>query len=276
MKILKMIKRAGKYILRGVPVVKAEISFISPDEILKDRIVLITGGTRGIGKSIAKKCISEGAHVIISGRNKDNCIKASDELGCLYIQGDISNVKSIQGIFDKAEKLIGAPIDTLVSNAGVSMHEGGFSNVTEETWDAQINTNLKAGYFLCQEFVKYVNRKKIKKSTILVVTSERARRADEIPYGLTKVASDSYIKALASSLLSAGIRINGIAPGVTVTDMTNRGKDGNLVNPKQKSGRLFLPDEVAQVAVFLLSDAAGCISGEIIACNQGNHISTWL
>ena len=94
MKIFKMIKRAGKYILRGVPVVKAEISFISPDEILKDRIVLITGGTRGIGKSIAKKCISEGAHVIISGRNKDNCIKASDELGCLYIQGDISNVKS--------------------------------------------------------------------------------------------------------------------------------------------------------------------------------------
>lgn len=274
-KLIKKMKRAGRYIIKGVPVIEAEISYISPNEVLKDRNILITGGTRGIGRSIAEVCIKEGAKVVIVGRNKESCEKVAQEIKCKFIQGDVTNITFIHSVIDQAEELIGSHIDSIVSNAGISLHEGGFRNVTEETWDRQMDTNLKAGFFLCQEFVSYVERKGIKKSSILVITSERARRADEIPYGLTKVASDSYIKAFASSLISQGIRVNGLAPGVTVTDMTNRGKDGNLVNCRQKSGRLFLPEEVAEVAKFLLSDAAGCISGEIIACNQGNHISTW-
>lgn len=274
-KTIEFLKRAGRYIVRGVPVVKANISFLSPNETLKDRVVLITGGTRGIGKAIAKTCLRESAKVIIVGRNQDTCDSVAKELGCQAIAADISAVSSLRGIFDRAEESVGRVVDSVVSNAGISLHEGGFRNVTEETWDVQMDTNLKAGFFLCQEFVSYAERRRIPKGAILVITSERARRADEIPYGLTKSASDSYIQALASSLIQSGIRINGLAPGITVTDMTNRGKDGNLVNAKQKGGRLFLPEEVAEVAKFLLSDAAGCISGEVIARNQGNHIATW-
>lgn len=270
-----VITRVGRYIVKGQPRVEAKITYTTPGSTLAKRTVMITGGTRGIGRAIATRCQREGAVVVVVGRNKDTCEEAQKELGCTAIVCDVSDVPSIRGIFDEAERATGSVIDTFVSNAGISLHEGGFRNVTEEGWDAQMNTNLKAGFFLCQEFVSYVEQKGLKKATILVVTSERARRPDDIPYGLTKVASDSYVRALASKLIRRGIRINAIAPGVTCTDMTGRGADGDLCNGWQNNGRLFLPEEVAEVAVFLLCDASSCVSGEIIACNQGNHIPIW-
>ena len=100
-------------------------------------------------------------------------------------------------------------------------------------------------------------------------------RPDDIPYGLTKTASNSFIKGIAVKVINEGIRINGIAPGVTATDMTGFNRDGNLYNSWQNNGRIFLPEEVAEVAGFLLSDFSNCISGEIIACDQGNYIATW-
>jgi NAD(P)-dependent dehydrogenase (short-subunit alcohol dehydrogenase family) len=117
--------------------------------------------------------------------------------------------------------------------------------------------------------------KEQKKGNIVVITSERSKRSDDIPYGLTKTASNSFIEGFASKVIGEGIRINGVAPGVTASDMTGVSRDGNMYSEWQPANRFFLPEEVAEVVNFLLSDVSNCISGEIIACDQGRHISHW-
>lgn len=114
-----------------------------------------------------------------------------------------------------------------------------------------------------------------KNGNVVVITSERSRRSDDIPYGLTKAASNSFIECFASKVISEGIRVNGVAPGVTASDMTGVDRNGNMYANWQPSNRFFLPEEVAEVVNFLLSDVSNCISGEIIACDQGRYISHW-
>lgn len=96
---------------------------------------------------------------------------------------------------------------------------------------------------------------------------------DTIPYGLTKAALNSLTQGMASDVISHGIRINAIAPGVTVSEMTNYKREDNLYSSYQASERIYLPEEVAEVACFLLSDASKCISGEIIVCDNGKYIN---
>ena len=143
--------------------------------------------------------------------------------------------------------------------------------MTEEGFDRQFDTNLKGPYFLTQTFIDYMNREKIGQGNIRFITSERGLYCDDIPYGLTKAAINSLTTGLARRLIAQGIRVNAIAPGVTASDMTGVDKNGNLYWPSSCAGRVFLPEEVAEVAAFLLSDVSMCISGEIVPCNQGNH-----
>lgn len=276
-KLKSMLRRAIIWITRGVPVVKAHIEVSAPSSLLRGKAVLVTGGGRGLGRVIAERCVREGAKVVITGRNESKLRQTSYELGdaCSYVVSDVSDIKSLPSLFERAELLVGMSIDTLVSNAGISLHEGRFDNVSEHDWDVQMDTNLKGGYFLCTSFVSYLEKHKAEAGNILVISSERARRPDDIPYGLTKVATDSYVRAMAIRLIQQGIRINALSPGVTCSDMTARDSSGDIANWWQNNGRLFLPEEVAEVAVFLLSDLSNCISGEIIACNQGNAIAVW-
>ena len=113
--------------------------------------------------------------------------------------------------------------------------------------------------------------------TSLIISSETADQAYDIPYGMTKAAMNSFVRAASRRVYPLGIRVNAIAPGVTLSDMTKEYADvtdGNFYRDCA-SQRLFLPEEVAEVAAFLLSDASKCISGEIIHTNAGNHIKTW-
>lgn len=279
MSIKNYIKRGITYILQGQPVyeTRVNVTVSSPSSALKGRNILVTGGSSGIGLSIAKKCVSEGAKVVITGRNENKLIAAQKEMGtnCSYSVFDSTDTDNITSLFIKAEnQFFKSCVDSFVSNAGISLHEGYFKNVTMESWDAQMDLNLKANYFAVKSFIEYLEMKQVK-GNILVVTSERAQRPDDIPYGLTKAATSSFIKAFAHRIIKNNIRINGIAPGVTATEMTGFDKNGNLYNSWQPSKRVFLPEEVAEVASFLLSDYSGCISGEIIHCNLGNHIVTW-
>lgn len=280
MSIGMYLKRMARYVIKGIPEyhVTVEVKETSPSEQLKGKNIIITGGSGGLGYYIAKRCIAEGANVIITGRKEEKLKQAVSVLGdyCQYIVFDAKNVAGIKEFLNKAEvKFGGNNIYGLVSNAGVSLHEGDFRNVTEEGWNLQVDTNLKGNYFLVKEFIQYLERKKERKGNIVVITSERARRSDDIPYGLTKTASDSFIKCFASKVIREGIRVNGVAPGVTASDMTGVDRNGNMYAEWQPANRFFLPEEVAEVALFLLSDVSNCISGEIIACDQGRYISHW-
>ena len=279
MGLTEYLKRGARYVLFGVPEynTNVEIQVMKPMGLLKGRNIIVTGGGRGLGYYIAKKSIDEGAKVLITGRNEETLKAAIEKLGdkARYLVADVSKVKEIDSFLEKAKMCFqGEKIDSLVSNAGISLHEGDFRHVTEEDWDAQMNTNLKGNYFLVKKFVEYLEQQEDKRGNIVVITSERAKRPDDIPYGLTKVATSSFIQCIAQKVIAEGIRINGVGPGVTVSDMTGKSRD-HLHAECQAGKRFFVPEEVAEVVNFLLSDTSACISGEIITCNQCNHIAIW-
>ena len=281
MGIKRYIRKIAKFILESSPEkhVSVNISQINYNETLKGKNIIITGGSKGIGLAIAKKCISEGANVLITGRNEESLKKAKDELGenLKYIIHDISNVETIDTFLEEAQKSFNGRIDSLVSNAGISLHENHYKNVTIDGFDKQFNTNFRAGYFLAKKFLEMKEKNKEDEGNLIFITSETGNQAYDIPYGLTKAALNSLTQALSRRVYKQGIRVNAIAPGVTVSDMTKdyaEVSDGNYFR-KSASDRIFLPEEIAEVACFLLSDASKCISGEIIHCNAGNHIKTF-
>lgn len=270
-----IIKRFFQWVVFGVPnrIVNATIIQSSPNARLKDVSVLITGGGKGIGFSLAKRCVDEGASVVISGRTETDLQDASSKLGGIpYIVLDVRNVLSFENVFEKAEGLVGHPINALINNAGVSLHEQSFFDVTEEGFDNQFLTNLKGPFFLTQSFLNYIKKKKLTSSNTLFISSERGFYCDTIPYGLTKVALNSLVQGLSCRYIDEGYRFNAIAPGVTVSGMTNISSNDNLYRERSYGKRVFLPEEVAEVAVFLLSGESECISGEILPCNHGSHL----
>lgn len=271
-----MLKKIIQY-LRPKKYLTATVVTIAPSQLLKGKNIVVTGGGRGLGYYIAQKCISEGADVLITGRNDETLKKAADRLGehCKFMKLDVQSVGCFPDFWVNAARFMGGKIHCFVSNAGVSLHEGNFRNVTEESWDTQMDTNLKGNYFLVKQYIEYLESLPDKSGNVVVITSERANRADDIPYGLTKAATSSFIQCLASKVIGEGIRINGVGPGVTATDMTGFDKNGNLYMENQPGKRVFMPEEVAEVVGFLLCDASACVSGEIITCDQGRYITHW-
>lgn len=270
MSIGTYIKRGLQYILHGTPVtfINAQISYLSPNERLIGKKIIITGGGRGLGLSMAERFIAEGANVLISGRTEETLREAAARLGCQYLVFDVCDAASAANFIEDADRKLGGA-NVLVNNAGISLHEWNIKNVSINQFDLQINTNLRGGYFLTQKFIEQLKNNESPQGNILFISSERGFQADDIPYGLTKAAINSLVKGLAPSLIKEGIRINAVAPGITTSDMTGYRKDGNLYCAANPNNRVYLPEEVAEVASFLISDASACISGQIIVCNEG-------
>ena len=281
MGIKRGIRKLAKLILESSPEknVTVNVSQINYGKILENRNIVITGGGKGIGFAIAKKCISEGANVVITGRTEKTLKEATEELGksCKYVVFDISKVEEMKKFLSMCEDKFNGKIDSLISNAGISLHENIYKNVTIEGFDKQFNTNLRASYFLAKEYLEYLERNKSENGNLIFISSETGNQCYDIPYGLTKAALNSLTRALSRRVYKNNIRVNAIAPGVTISDMVKEYVDINSENMYRKcaSDRVFLPEEIAEVACFLLSDASKCISGEIIHCNAGNHLSVF-
>lgn len=276
MGLKKYLKRVGRFILKGVPNVYVNVNVckIIGGNVLAGKTVLITGGGRGLGFAMAERCIAEGAKVLITGRNEESLRKASVELGgnCNYLPFDVSNVEGIDAFMKDALCKMGK-IDCLINNAGISLHEKNISDVSVENFNHQFDINLKGSYFLTKAFIE--RQTLDSESNIIFISSERGHQCDDVPYGLTKAAINSLTRGLSRRFYKNNIRVNAIAPGVTASDMTGRKADGNVFSEDQAAGRYFLPEEVAEVVVFLLSNASKCISGEIIACDAGQYISSY-
>lgn len=267
------IKRGIKYILKESkqPIIKVEIVQKKPSDLFLNKTYIVTGGGSGLGFYMAKKLISEGAFVIITGRNEQKLKNAKKELGnkCSYKVFDIGNVKEANSIIDAIFEEY-KMIDGIINNAGISLHEWDFMKVDEEKFDSQFLTNLKGGYFFTQSYIRKLS--KINKcGNVIFISSERGTLCDDLPYGLTKASINSLVQSLSFRYYKNGIRVNGIAPGVTASEMTKIDKDSDLFS-NCNAGRFFIPEEVAELVCFLLSDYSKCISGEVIHCNGGNHI----
>jgi len=273
MSLINYIKRGFKYVLHGIPTtnVTANITYSSPHETLCGKKIIVTGGGSGIGYAMAKKFKEEGAQVLIAGRNEDKLIKCSKELDCHYLLLDVTKVETFESFINKANKILGGA-NCLVNNAGISLHEKTFADVTPESFDKQINTNLRGSFFLTQKFVNMLLSQN-QEGNILFVSSETGDTVDIRPYGWTKAAINSMMKGFAYKLASQNIRVNAIAPGVTTSEMTGFKEEGNLYYKNGATKRVYLPGEVAEAAAFLLSDLSGCMSGQILVLNNGKTIN---
>lgn len=267
------IKRGLKYILVGTPIqnISANISYLQPDKRLSGRKIIITGGGKGLGAAMAAKFVSEGALVLISGRNEKTLKEKAGNIGCKYLTLDVQDTDSFDKFIHDADRILGG-VDCLVNNAGISLHEPTFFDVTSQTFDEQIATNLRGGFFLTQSFTKLLLCEK-RKGNVLFISSETGETVDIRPYGFTKAAINSMVQGLACLFVKDGIRVNAVAPGITASDMTGLKADENLFLECNPTNRVYLPEEVAETACFLLSDASGCISGQVIVCNNGRTIN---
>ena len=273
MSLKSYIRRGLQYVIHGIPTqrITANITYTSPDQLLLNKKIIITGGGRGIGFAMAKKFVSEGASVLIAGRNEDTLKASATEIGCQYLKLDVQDTSSFRDFIDKADKMLGG-VNCLVNNAGISLHEKTFMDVTPESFDAQIDSNLKGVFFLSQKFIQILLNNN-REGVVLFMSSETSHTADIRPYGLIKVSINSLVRGLAALYASKGIRVNAVAPGITASDMTGFKADDNLYWKDNATKRIYLPEEVAECACFLLSDASGCISGEILTCNNGKTIN---
>lgn len=272
MSIAGRLKAIAGVALHGLPrPVYAEISYMPTSGLLIGKKIIITGGSRGLGFSMAKRFVSEGAKVIITGRNENRLRRAAEEIGCDYIVFDVCNLTSCNDFIEKAERILDGA-NTLVNNAGISLHENSFFEVTPETFHRQLVTNLEAPFFLTQAFAKLIIENK-RQANVLFISSETGDTVDFRPYGFTKGAVNSMVKGLAYLFKTKGIRVNAIAPGVTASDMTGLTTDGDISAGNYGIGRYYLPDEIAQIATLLLSDSTGIVSGQIITCNNAQTVN---
>lgn len=274
------IKKAAKFVLTNVPAshVSVTVATMPPSRILAGRRIVVTGGSKGIGLAIAKACLAQGAEVVIAGRSGEALERSVAELGeaAHGIVFDVRDVGGAKPFLERCAEELGGSIDCLVSNAGVSCHERNAYAVTPELFDLQVSTNMRGAYFLCTAYLE-TKEEGNEEGTLLLVSSETGSMGYDIPYGMTKAAMDSFMRASARRCykIGSGVRINAIAPGVVYTDMTKSQVSFSVDRDKAydvAAGRVILPEEIAEVAVFLLSDASKCIAGEVVHCNAGNHL----
>lgn len=272
MNIKKFIKKCRNFLMPP-KIVNVSVTTSEPNEHLKDQVILVTGGGSGIGKSVAEQAALQGAKVIIVGRRREKLVDVSSSIGiekCRYFEADITKIKNYQEFYDKAENIFSLPITGLVNNAGAYINKGMF-DFSAEDYDHIFNLNLKASMFLIREYVKYCNKNGIR-GGIVVTGSNRGLFGDIGPYGISKCAIDSYVEGMARELIGAGIRINAVAPGMTASEINNIDPKGNMYASSVKGHRVLLPDEIAEVICFLLSDNSKCITGAIIPCDEGERL----
>lgn len=256
MALKEYLKRGLRFIIKGVPVrnITSTIVTLAPNELLKNRCALITGGTSGIGFCIAKAFLDSGATVIITGRNDEKLKASCEKLADSYkdrifgIVLDNTKVNTFEQAFHSAISLVGGrTIDILVNNAGIL---GGHIRTTSVTeYDNVMNTNLRGVFFLSQLFGKYMKEKGIE-GNILNIASSSSLRPAVSAYTLSKWGIRGLTLGLARAFAPYGITVNGIAPGQTATPMllkdTSKGLENNTI-----LGRYALPEEIANMAVVL-------------------------
>ena len=247
--------------------------------MLKGKKVIVTGGSSGIGKAIAKTFAMQGANVLITGRNISkleftvNTINSSlkRNQGKLdYLQWDITDVKNIDTYLEQCISMLNG-LDILVCNAGIFPGVLDFSNTTVEQFENTLLTNLEGPFFLASKTIHYMSSCRVE-GNIIFIASETADVATTNPYGLSKCALVNFAKGIAYDKKTHGVRCNVISPGITVSNINNRDTNGDL-SAQTINGRLLLSDEIAQTALFLACDVSKCINGEVIRCNEGNTIN---
>ena len=242
--------------------------------LLADKVAVVTGAGRGIGRVVAIAYARMGADVACVSRTEENSAKAAAEVEALgrrawAVAVDVSDTTAVDTAVGKILDEAGR-VDILVNNAGVT-RDNLLMRMSEEEWDTVINTNLKGAF----NFTKALTRPFIKQRSgrIINVTSVIGLigNAGQCNYAASKAALIGFTKSVAKELAPRGITANAIAPGFIETDMTaaldDKVREGIIGNVPL--GRFGSPDDIAHTAVFLALEASGYITGQVHAVDGG-------
>ena len=238
--------------------------------MLEQKIAIITGGTRGIGIEIARVFYENKATVIIFGSKKESVIKAKEELQKegIIVEGyypDLNNLQEVTEVIEEIYKKHGR-IDILVNNAGISANKK-IEDTTYEEFEKIMNLNVNAIFNTTKAVVPYM---KEKKSGVILNTSSMVSiygQPSGVGYPASKFAVNGLTKSLARELAPSNIRVNAVAPGITKTDMV-ASLPQEMIEPLIKTiplGRIGEPRDIANAFLFLASDMASYITGEVLS-----------
>lgn len=245
---------------------------------LRNNKVLIFGGASGIGKAIAKRLCDENAEVMIVGRSAEKLENATSEIASRHLHTavfDITDIAGHRALFDKACAELGG-LTAFVNAAALgtaNVTGRGYEpwDITPEEWDTLTDTNFKAAYFLLRNEIDYLTEREIR-GNILTLASNAACMDIVGSYGAAKSAVIGWTRAFGKKYGHRGIVINGIAPGATFTPMIERyAKDINQPYPRHAIERLIRPDEIAELAFYLMSNYGEIICGHTVIADGGDN-----
>ncbi|HUI32096.1 MAG: 3-oxoacyl-[acyl-carrier-protein] reductase [Dysgonamonadaceae bacterium] len=247
-------------------------------KLLEGKTAIITGGTRGIGKAIALLFAQEGANVAFTGRTyNDNMKEVEAEIAKLGVKSkgyafDASNFEDTHKIVEQIKEDFGK-IDVLINNAGITQ-DGLMMRMTEEQWDSVIDVNLKSAFNLTHAITPIMMRQRSGSIINMSSVVGLAGNAGQANYSASKAGLIGLTKSLAKEIGSRGIRVNAIAPGFILTDMTSElseevRKQWAQQIPLRRAGA---PEDVANVALFLASDLSSYVTGQIVSVCGGMNM----
>ena len=241
-------------------------------ELLKDKVAVVTGGTRGIGFSIVKTYLDNGAKVVLCGSRKESADKAVAELKAINsnyevegIYPNLVNAKEVEETINSIAKKYGK-IDILVNNAGVSAMDSIY-NYDPANFDKVMNINVNAVFYAIRPVAPIM---KENGGGVFLNTSSMVSLYGQpagVAYPTSKFALNGMTKSLARELAKDHIRVNAVAPGVTDTDMVSNLPEQVREGIKQTIplGRIGTPEDVANAFLYLASDQASYVTGEILS-----------
>ena len=247
---------------------------------VEKKVVLITGGSRGIGEMMASGFLANGAKVYISSRKSNDCMQTANRLSekyqneCIALPADISDLKGINKLFDIFNEK-SSSLDVLINNAGAVWGEP-FNKFSEDGWDKVMDLNVKAIFFMIQKFSNLlkINSSYDNPSRIINIGSIDGINTpyyENYSYSVAKSAVHKLTAVLAAKLIKENIICNAIAPGPFPSKMLGSAveHDYSVISKKNPSGRVGRPEDIVGLAIFLASKAGQYTVGETITCDGG-------
>ena len=241
--------------------------------ILQNKVAVVTGGSRGIGKAIAEKFAAEGASVAIlyssNSASADAVVEENINAGgtAKAYQCHVENSYEVGKTIDEVVNDLGK-IDILVNNAGITRDKL-LMMMKEEDFDDVISVNLKGAYNTMRKVCPMLARQRWGRIINLSSIAGINGNAGQVNYSASKAGLIGMTKSAAREFAGRGITVNAIAPGFVETDMTEKFASDENVMKRIPVGRMGRPDEIASLALFLASDAAAYITGEVIRIDGG-------
>jgi acetoacetyl-CoA reductase len=240
---------------------------------MKNRIALVTGGTRGIGKAIAIDLKKAGAKVIASYHgNEEAALAFKKETGIAVSRFDVSDYEQCNTAVRAIEAEYGR-IDILINNAGIT-RDGFLHKMGEDSWDSVLDTNLKSCFNMCRAVIEGMRTRSYGRIITISSINGQLGQFGQTNYSAAKAGVFGFTKALARECAAKGITVNAVAPGYIETDMVKAVSEDIVkkIVSNIPVGRLGQPKEIARSVCFLAADEAGFITGETLSINGGQYM----